>query len=396
MAALQTNQSNTTPTKPRAFINVLFFDEQFNTVDFKISMVGNNSVVKDHFTELQNLMATKSGYVYIYYSNESPVNVFFDNLQVVQTRGPILEETHYYPFGLTMSGISSKAAGSLENRKKFNDGTELQSKEFSDGSGLELYATDFRSYDPQLGRLWQIDPLAEVAYNISPYVFASNNPISINDPSGLKDSVREENSTPEKPKVLEEVIISNKPSGLNKTIDNANKWIGWGGLGYDVVENTIYKGDWVYKTSRGVVQTVWDTKWGANKNKELEILGNINNYSKNAQAAIRGTKVVKIVRTATGLLVYVGVALDVGKAVNGYLNNDPRAGEYARTAALNTGVVVLGASIPVVGWTITGVYFLGDALIPGGWEAAGKASQQNLENNRAIDPSWSARPMGGL
>jgi RHS repeat-associated protein len=117
--------------------------------------------------------------------------VFFDNLQVTAyKRAAIGKETHYYPFGLTMAGISSKALefGNPENKYKYN-GVELSNKNFTDGSGLELYETKYRSYDPQIGRFHQTDPFSDLNSNWSPYVFGQNNPILFSDPLGL-DTVR--------------------------------------------------------------------------------------------------------------------------------------------------------------------------------------------------------------
>lgn len=94
----------------------------------------------------------------------------------------VLEENHYYPFGLNMAGMGAKQtiSGVADNKYKFNAATELNSN-----FDVNLYETAFRGLDPQLGRFWQVDPIAGIADAFSTFAFANNNPVLLNDPFGL-------------------------------------------------------------------------------------------------------------------------------------------------------------------------------------------------------------------
>jgi RHS repeat-associated protein len=161
-------------------------DEQFNYVPASSGFIKVPGFDDDIQTlAQQNIPIVKSGYLFVYLSNETRKrDVFFDNLVVQHYTGPLTEENVYYPFGLVAAGISSNAAGRLENKRKWNAGTELNT-DFD----INLYETNYRSLDPQLGRFWQIDPMADEQENASPFTFGSNNPILRNDPLGLKDTV---------------------------------------------------------------------------------------------------------------------------------------------------------------------------------------------------------------
>ncbi|WP_300600699.1 DUF6443 domain-containing protein [Niabella sp.] len=97
----------------------------------------------------------------------------------------LLEETHYYLFGLSMSGISYKnPTPALQNKYLYNG------KEQQQDLGLDSYDYGARMYNAQIGRWFQPDPLSEKYFSLNPYNYTLNNPISLFDPDG-RDAIIE-------------------------------------------------------------------------------------------------------------------------------------------------------------------------------------------------------------
>jgi RHS repeat-associated protein len=137
-------------------------------------------------------------YVYNYTDHLGNVRLSY-SLDPQTQQLKILDESHYYPFGLKHSvytpntlkdfTIDDTSGGpgtpvlikvlTTEYMYKYNG------KEFQDELGLGLYDYGARLYDPALGRWSVIDPLAEMSRRTSPYVYALNNPIYFIDPDGM-------------------------------------------------------------------------------------------------------------------------------------------------------------------------------------------------------------------
>jgi RHS repeat-associated protein len=257
---------------PKAYLNWIFLDDQFNYVS---GLSGSVLAASSTYPAgSMNLVApggpiamNKSGYIYIWVSNETTGwDVYYDNLSIQYKQGPLLEENHYYPFGLTMAGISDKAIKTnyAENKYRYDAGTELQNKEFNDGTGLETYETQFRMLDPQLGRFTQIDPMSDMNHFESTYQYADNNPISGNDPTGLFKPY-----TPP-PTYLKPSYYSNSNNWGLPTIQWINQQIGFsdgmpggadasnsGGGGGGGGGGPIYKGNDVYQLPNGDYVDFW-------------------------------------------------------------------------------------------------------------------------------------------
>jgi RHS repeat-associated protein len=96
----------------------------------------------------------------------------------------ILEENNYYPFGLKHEGYNT-------DNKQLNYKYKYNGKELQDELGLNMIAMDFRQYDSTIGRFVGMDRLSELAFSITPYRFAYNNPIYFSDPTGLFETRKE-------------------------------------------------------------------------------------------------------------------------------------------------------------------------------------------------------------
>lgn len=157
---------------------------------------------------------TASGFVNVTYCNTCEVgnqysfNYVFNyvdhlgNIRMSYTKDPItltlkvLEENHYYPFGLKHTNYNSDLLMYMrENEQlKIKPGQpgkplpykyKYNGKEYQDELGLNMYDYHARNYDPAIGRWMNIDPLAELSRRYSTYTYANDNPIYFIDPDGM-------------------------------------------------------------------------------------------------------------------------------------------------------------------------------------------------------------------
>ncbi|MBN8643115.1 MAG: HNH endonuclease [Flavobacteriales bacterium] len=108
----------------------------------------------------------------------------------------ILEENHYYPFGLKHTNYNGTAREfkveeeellKIKNVPSFFSTVyqyRYNGKELQDELNLNVYDYGARFYDPAAPHWGQIDPLAEKHPDQSPYNFCYNNPMRFVDPDG--------------------------------------------------------------------------------------------------------------------------------------------------------------------------------------------------------------------
>ncbi len=177
-------------SRPKAFLNYILFDENMR-IDKSFSnafQVNSNGSWQEIGTSTPLTIPT-NGYLAIYLSNESRGGCYecndvnFDLVRVKLQKGKQLEETHYYPFGLPMQGLSSAAENNtITQRRKY------QSNEYIKDLGLNWMDFHARQYDPQIGRFLGVDPLAASGGQdrFSPYAAMGNAPESMVDPNGTQ------------------------------------------------------------------------------------------------------------------------------------------------------------------------------------------------------------------
>ncbi len=159
---------------PKGFLNILVFDKNYNLVDLAYQQldgtyVQSGATKAPHQLLSKQVVITDPGYVFIYISNEGSVqqDVYFDDFKVTQTKSPIIATNDYYPFGLKFNSYSRE--NSLPNTMKL-----FQGQEHVDELSLNWDSFKWRNYQPDIGRFFNVDPLARKYVYNSPYAFSEN------------------------------------------------------------------------------------------------------------------------------------------------------------------------------------------------------------------------------
>jgi uncharacterized protein (TIGR02594 family) len=172
-------------TSPRAYLNYLMFDDALNLVPEASGAIQVSAASGWTPMSVSAFPVPVNGYMYVFSSNSGTSSLRIDNTYLMHWQGRLLEEFHYYPYGLCYDVMT--AAGMPRGNVKYNS-QFLEQDEFTDAAGnpygLDWYDFAARSYDPQIGRWLQSDPLMQ---HPSPYLAMADNPTIFTDPYGLED-----------------------------------------------------------------------------------------------------------------------------------------------------------------------------------------------------------------
>ncbi|MGD1843499.1 MAG: hypothetical protein ACFB0B_21800, partial [Thermonemataceae bacterium] len=162
---------------PQAYVQYLLYDETGELLKTSGQVAISNQAKDGWETLTLQYIAEENGMLQVLALNNSDVEVYFENFQIEYAPTLIAQEQHFYPFGLQMVGMGKQ--GQPDHRWKYMN-VELETH-----FDLNWYATDFRRYMPDLGRMSGIDERAEKYTPITPYHYAFNLPTIFNDPTGL-------------------------------------------------------------------------------------------------------------------------------------------------------------------------------------------------------------------
>ncbi len=172
------------PQKPKAYIEIAIYADSLQTDLLSAKQLPISDKGEYFWEQLQDsLLIEEDGFAVVSLRNESEKEVLFDELNVTvygTERATIIQENHYEPFGMTLRGLDYVLEEKQKNKFLYNEGTERE-------QSLDLYLdeTEWRPYDMQIGRMTGVDALADMFADYSPYVYAFNNPVNFNDPTGL-------------------------------------------------------------------------------------------------------------------------------------------------------------------------------------------------------------------
>ncbi len=180
-------QNDQTTGAPRAYLNWLVFDRDYVLIPQKsgfkrITTAAHDTDGNGGHERIFSPQITidQPGYVYIYLSNEgeTQLEVFFDDFKVEHVKSPVVQMDDYYPFGLTFN--SYKRENSVENKIKF------QGQEHIDDLNLGWVSFKWRNHMADIGRFFNVDPLAEKYVYNSPYAFSENHVVAHRELEGLE------------------------------------------------------------------------------------------------------------------------------------------------------------------------------------------------------------------